>query len=161
MRFSGLGLIPACLHNPPMSAMAPTASLRRIEDLPTPPGLPWFGQLFAVRPPKIHQQVEAWARAHGSLFRVQFASRRMLVVADHALASAVMRDRPDGFERSPLSRRVSSELGMPGGVFSAEGEDWQRQRRMVMASFSPTHVRAYFPALIRVALRLQARRNQA
>jgi cytochrome P450 len=144
-----------------MSATVPTATLRRIVDLPTPPGLPWVGQLFSIRPPTIHQQVEAWARDLGPLFRVQFASRRMLVVADHALASAVMRDRPEGFERSPLSRRISSELGMPGGVFSAEGEDWQRQRRMVMASFSPTHVRAYFPSLVRVARRLQARWRRA
>jgi len=52
-------------------------------------------------------------------------------------------------------------MGLVGGVFGATGEDWKRQRRMVMASFDPAHVRQYFPSLQRVALRLVARWRQA
>ena len=49
------------------------------------------------------------------------------------------------------------EMGIPDGVFVAEGEHWARQRRMVMASFAPQQVRTYFPALLNVAQRLRAR----
>ena len=45
------------------------------------------------------------------------------------------------------------------GVFDARQfrETWQRQRRMVMASFDPAHVKRYFPALQTVAQRLIGR----
>jgi len=52
-------------------------------------------------------------------------------------------------------------MGLPPGVFSAEGEDWLRQRRMVMAGFDPGHVRRYFPALVEVARRLSRRWGRA
>ena len=52
-------------------------------------------------------------------------------------------------------------MGLPQGLFSAEGEDWRKQRRMVMASFAPDHVRAYFPSLVKVTLRLQGRWRKA
>ena len=46
-------------------------------------------------------------------------------------------------------------MGLPPGVFGANGEAWRRQRRMVMAGFDPAHVRAYFPSLLKVAQRLR------
>jgi cytochrome P450 len=50
--------------------------------------------------------------------------------------------------------------GIPG-VFLAEGDDWRRQRRMVMPGLAPHAIKAYFPSLVRVALRLQRRWQQA
>ena len=138
-----------------------TTALRQITDLPGPRGWPVFGNTFQVRRSQIHQNVEAWARQYGPLFQMKLGRRRLLVVADHELLAAVMKDRPDGFRRSPLTAQVSQEMGLPVGVFSAEGEDWRRQRRMVMASFAPGHVRAYFPSLVKVTLRLQERWNKA
>ena len=52
-------------------------------------------------------------------------------------------------------------MGLPQGLFSAEGDEWRKQRRMVMASFAPGHVRAYFPSLVKVALRLRSRWQHA
>jgi len=138
-----------------------STALRRIRDLPGPPGWPLVGNSFQITRARVHQDVERWARQYGPLFRMQLGRRMQLVVSDHALLSGVMRDRPDGFQRSPLSRAVGAEMGLPQGVFVAEGDDWMRQRRMVMASFAPGHVRAYFPALLKVALRLRARWEKA
>jgi cytochrome P450 len=84
-----------------------------------------------------------------------------LVIADHALLGAVMRERPEGFRRSPYTSKIGAEMGLPQGLFSAEGDEWRRQRRMVMASFAPGHVRAYFPSLVKVTLRLQGRWRKA
>ena len=150
------------LQRPVNQAMPPsTTTLRRIQDLPGPRGIPFLGNTFQINRPKIHQTVEAWAREFGPLFQMQLGARRLLVVSDPELLAGVMKDRPDGFRRSPLTSIISKEMGLPQGVFSAEGESWRQQRRMVMASFAPGHVRAYFPSLVKVNLRLRERWNRA
>jgi cytochrome P450 len=136
-------------------------ALRQIKDLPGPPGWPLLGNSLQVTPARIHRDVERWAATYGPLFRMRLGRQHQLVIADHELLSAVMRDRPDGFRRSPFTSQIGAEMGLPQGLFSAEGDDWRRQRRMVMASFAPGHVRAYFPSLVKVALRLQGRWQRA
>jgi len=136
-------------------------TLRRIQDLPGPRGWPLLGNTLQVKPPRIHLDVEAWADTFGPLFRMRLGRFEQLVIADHELLAAVMRDRPEGFRRSPFTSRIGAEMGLPQGLFSAEGEDWRKQRRMVMASFAPGHVRAYFPSLVKVTLRLRGRWQRA
>lgn len=136
----------------------PVASaLRSIDELPGPPGLPWVGNILQVSLPRIHRDVEAWARRYGSLFRFRLGPMRILAVADHELITGLLRDRPQRFRRAQRMTDTAHEMGIKLGVFNAEGEDWQQQRRMVMAAFSAGHVRAYFPSLLRVTQRLRAR----
>jgi cytochrome P450 len=131
--------------------------LRNLADLPGPRGLPVLGNLLQIDRQRVHQTVEQWSREYGPIFRFQFASRRFMAVSDHALLQQVLRDRPDGFRRTAKLQATWEELGLPSGVFGAEGEAWHRQRRMVMAGFDPGHVRAYFPSLLTVAQRLGRR----
>lgn len=85
-----------------------------------------------------------------------------LVIGDHVLIAEVLQQMPDVFSRSVISRRVGAEMGLPAGIFNAEGDEWRKQRRMVMASFAPRNVRSYFPSLVKVSLRLRNRwRNAA
>lgn len=140
-----------------MNAILNTPALRQIKDLPGPRGIPVFGNSFQVNRAQIHQDMERWAQEFGPLFKVRLARATMLVVSDHALFGAIMKDRPNGFRRTPMLGIIGNELGLPQGLFSAEGDDWLRQRRMVMASFAPGHVRAYFPSLVKVTLRLKGR----
>ena len=141
--------------------METTAALRQISDLPGPRGLPVLGNALQVSRAQIHQSVERWAREFGPLFQMKLGPRRLLVIADPELLAAVMKDRPDGFRRSPLTSTIGKEMGLPQGVFSAEGDSWRQQRRMVMASFAPGHVREYFPSLVKVTLRLRERWQKA
>ena len=142
------------------SAAAPTA-LREIAELPAPPGLPFVGNLLQVDRARIHQQVERWAHEYGPYFRFQLGNRRIFAVADHAAMGALLRDRPDGFRRTKRLAEISAEIGSAVGVFGAEGEAWKRQRRMVMAGFDPRQLRAYFPSLVKVSRRLEARWRRA
>ena len=64
-----------------------------------------------------------------------------------------MRDRPDALRRSSRSARAFEELGTTG-VFSAEGEDWKRQRKLVMRALTPEVIRNFFPTLNRLTTRL-------
>ncbi len=135
----------------------PEPALRQISELPGPRGIPLLGNSLQVRLPRIHLDLERWARQYGPLFRIQLGPRRILVVTDHAVIASVLRERPHAFRRPRRSNEVGREMGFQPGVFSAEGDAWRNQRRMVMASFSPGHVRAYFPSLLTVTQRLHRR----
>jgi cytochrome P450 len=130
---------------------------RRISDLPGPRGIPWLGVALQVNPIKFHQDVERWARQHGPFYCVKLAAQRFLVVSDPEAINTVLRDRPTGFRRWQVAADVAREILGWDGLFFAEGESWERQRRMVMSAFSPGQVRNYFPALHKVVLRLQGR----
>ncbi|MGO4391698.1 cytochrome P450 [Variovorax sp. M-6] len=137
-----------------------TTALRRIDDLPGPRGAPLLGNLLQIDAPRMHQQLEQWCHEFGPFFKLRMGRRRLLVVGDHEAVAATLRDRPEGFKRSDRQGAVAREMGLSPGLFRANGEDWRRQRRMVMASFDPAHVRSYFPSLQKVAERL-GRRWQA
>ncbi len=147
----------------PAEALTPTRppALREIDDLPGPPGLPLLGNMLQIDRAHIHQQVEAWARRYGPYFRFRLGREQLLVVADHVAMGIVLRDRPEGFRRTKRLRDVGAEMGLAGGVFSAEGDAWRRQRKMVMAGFDPRHLRAYFPSLVKVSARLEGRWRKA
>lgn len=134
---------------------------RRWEDLPGPRALPYFGSALALRRGRVHLKLEDWARQYGPLYRLKLGPQRLLVVGDHQLSAEVLRDRPDGFSRSKRLEQIGLEMGLVGGVFGANHEVWRRQRRMVMASFDPGHVKAYFPSLQKVSQRLVERWRSA
>jgi cytochrome P450 len=105
--------------------------------------------------------VEQWCKQFGPVMRLYFGPRAVLVIANHTTVNMVLRDRPGSFRRPSITAKVSAELGGFPNVFNAEGADWRNQRRMVMAGFAPKAIRAYFPALVNVALRLQRRWDTA
>ena len=131
--------------------------LRRAADLPGPRGIPVLGNALQIAPERFHLQLEQWARDHGPFYKLRLGRQLALVVGDHEVVATVLRDRPHGFQRTPRVREVGMEMGLLPSVFGSEGDDWQRQRRMVMASFDPGHVKRYFPALVKVADRLAGR----
>ena len=136
---------------------APAPALRPAASLPGPRGIPVLGNALQVAPERFHLQLEQWARDFGPFYKLKLGKQLALVVGDHEVVAAVLRDRPHGFRRTPRVREVGMEMGLLPSVFGSEGEDWQRQRRMVMASFDPGHVKRYFPALLKVADRLAGR----
>lgn len=138
------------------STSAP-AALRSFDTLPGPRGVPFFGNLLQVDAVRMHQQLEHWCAVHGPVFRLRLGPRRIVVLGDHELILSALRDRPDGFRRTTKLEQVWTEMGLLGGLFGATGDAWRRQRRMVMASFDPGHVRRFYPSLQKVGERLVAR----
>ena len=138
-----------------------SAVLRDIDELPGPRGMPVVGNLLQIELGRIHQILEKWAHEFGRYFRFELGGHHFLVVADHEVIGAVLRDRPDGFRRTVRLQNVAQEMGLGPGLFGAEGEAWRHQRRMVMAGFDPAHIRDYFPALMKVTHRLHGRWQKA
>ncbi len=141
------------------SATVTTAAttLRQIDALPGPRGLPVVGNLLQIDTPRLHQQLEGWCREFGPFFKLQLGSRLVLVLGDHAATASVLRDRPDGFRRTARLEEVWTEMKLQPGVFGANGDVWKRQRRMVMAGFDPAHVKRYYPAMLTTGQRLGKR----
>jgi cytochrome P450 len=135
--------------------------LRAYEDLPGPRGLPFFGNALQLDLPRMHQQLEQWSHEFGPMFKLKVPGRRLLLVSNHETVATVLRDRPDGFSRPRKLEEIWVELGLPVGLFVANGDVWKRQRRMVMAGFDPTHVKNYYPAMVGVSARLSARWQRA
>jgi cytochrome P450 len=119
------------------------------------------GNALQIEPARMHLQLEAWARQYGPYFRLRLGRRNLLVVSDHAVIGATLRDRPERFRRPLYSGSLLREMGFEQGVFFANDAVWKRQRRMVMAGFDPGHVKAYFPALMTVTERLRGRWQEA
>lgn len=137
--------------------MSDSAALREFDSLPGPKGIPFLGNALQVKADRIHQQLEVWAREFGPVYKVTLGKMPVMVVSDHKIIGTMLRDRPDGFARSIKFNKIWVEMGLPTGVFGADGDVWRRQRRMVMAGFDPAHVMRYFPALKDVGRVLETR----
>jgi cytochrome P450 len=130
------------------------AATRQIADVAGPRGWPVLGNMPQIEVPRMHAQLEAWAAKYGSIYRLKLSFRDALVVSRPDLVAAILRDRPDGWRRLGTMQSVIREIGVDG-LFSAEGDNWRRQRRLIMAAFDPGHLRQYFPSLQRVTQRLK------
>src|SRR5438552_2557477 len=131
-----------------------------ISALPSPPGLPLVGNLLSLERERLHLTLEQWRRKYGDYYRFRNVSREVLVIADAEAIGTMLRDRPDGFLRTARLASIAREMGFDG-VFTANGEEWRRQRPMVMAGLDPAHIKSYFPALVRVTERFAGRWRRA
>jgi len=94
-------------------------------------------------------------RAHGDVFSFRLGPKHCLGVADPALVRSIMRERPHDFTRMSTMESTARELGMHG-VFSAEGEDWKRQRTLIMPAFRDSHLLQRFDTLRAITERLMS-----
>src|SRR5688500_6226575 len=132
----------------------------KISDLPGPRGLPILGNALQVDTTRLHLTAEQWSRKYGEYYRFRLGRRTLMVVANPEAIATMLRDRPEGFQRTSRLSASAQAMGF-GGVFSSNGERWRRQRPMVMAGFDPAHIKSYFPALVRVPQRFQGRWRRA
>ena len=139
-----------------MTEATAAATLREIHQLAGPRGWPVLGNAPQLQRSRMHLQLEEWMRRYGDLFTFRIGARRFLVLADPDSIATVLRDRPEGFRRTSRLEQISREFGFLG-LFSANGEDWRRQRPMVLSGLDPAHIKAFFPTLVDVTARLARR----
>jgi cytochrome P450/nitrite reductase/ring-hydroxylating ferredoxin subunit len=133
---------------------------RSLSQLPGPRGLPLLGNSLQLDMPRFHLVLEQWCEMFGPMFTFKIGTRPVVVIADPALANTMLRDRPEGYRRLATIEPVLDELGV-NGVFSAEGDNWRRQRHLVMQALDTRHLRQFFPVLRKVTERLQQRWHEA
>ena len=136
------------------------SELKVYGDLGGPAGLPIVGNIFQVRLETLHRTLEDWADRHGPLYRVRFGTIRMVVVSDPETIRRIHRERPGRFRRTRGLELVAAEMGLKG-VFVAEGDDWLRQRKMVVMALNTAHLKSFFEKLVVIAGRLRRRWERA
>jgi cytochrome P450 len=99
------------------------------------------------------------------MFRVGVGPRLVIGIDDPDAINAILRDRPEGFRRWSEMERVILEIneavpemkGTPAAVFVAEGEEWKRQRRLIVTALNKDHLHRYFDVVRTATERLQRR----
>lgn len=133
--------------------MADSSTLRTLDQLSGPPGLPLIGNAHQLPSASLHQVLERWAETYGSAYRVRLGPRPALVLSDPALCQEALRARPEQFSRIASLELISDELGV-NGLFSSEGERWRRQRRVWIAALNAAQLKPFAPRLTEVTQRL-------
>ncbi|ALA56956.1 cytochrome P450 [Nitrospira moscoviensis] len=133
---------------------------RTLKDLPGPDGLPLLGNMLQLDLKHLQLVLERWAETYGSLYKFQIAHKPVIAVSDTDLINEVLKKRPAAYRRLASIEPVLKEMGI-NGVFSAEGEQWIRQRRTAMQALNTAHLRTFFPTLVKVTERLKHRWEHA
>ena len=134
--------------------------LKTYEALGGPPRLPLVGNLFQFRLDTFHRTLEHWADHYGPLYRMRIGPVRLAVVSDPDTVKRVHRERPHRFRRTRVLEAVATEMRLKG-VFAAEGDDWLRQRKIVVLALNTAHLKSFFPRLKVTTERLMRRWERA
>ena len=144
----------------PLNMVETRSRLQTYEALGGPSGLPVVGNLFQIRLDSLHDTLERWADRYGPLYRVRIGSIRMAVVSDPDAVKRMHRERPDRFRGTRALEAVAAEMRLKG-VFVAEGDDWLRQRKIVVMALNTAHLKSFFPRLAVTVGRLMRRWERA
>lgn len=136
------------------------APVSTLAELPGPPRNPILGNMTSFRDRPPHLVMEQWAAQYGQMYQFSLGRQRNLVISDAELVRKILRARPEDFRRQ---RKLADAIEQTGfrGVFTAEGKDWQRQRRLVMQGLTPNVVSAASSNIRTVTDRLAERWGQA
>ena len=127
--------------------------LRTVAELPGPRGLPFLGVAPRITPDALHLHLEGWYREFGGPYTFKLGKTRFVAFGDVDSAREVLKRRPKDFRRGRHMAEIINELG-GRGVFTAEGEDWRRQRKLTMPGFNQSQLRRFFPKLLTIVERL-------
>ncbi len=135
-------------------------TFKAFDDLPGPRGLPVLGNLHRIRFDRLHLILEDWAEQYGEIFRIRIGPKRIAVISDCSAMQHILAQRPEEFRRTTMLEAVATEMRLKG-VFAAEGEDWRRQRRIVIAALNRARLKDFFPTLAMTVERLKRRWERA
>ena len=146
--------------NPVATTATADAPIRDYRDLPGPRGWPLLGNLGQFDKASFHRSLEEGVARWGTMYRFRLGRFKVMVVSEPALMQSLLKDRPQNWQRGARLSRLLSSMG-PRGVFSAEGEDWRRQRKLVTRGLNPEVIRKFHPKLAEICQRLVTLWTQA
>lgn len=134
--------------------------VRRLEDLPSPKGLPLLGNALQLDPSRLHLILENWCERLGESYTFGLGPKRIFVSSNPEHLQTALRERPERYRRYSPIEEISAEMGF-NGVFSVEGDAWRPQRRLIMHALASTNFRAFFPTMQAITERLRCRWQRA
>ncbi|WP_168194821.1 cytochrome P450 [Chromobacterium phragmitis] len=131
--------------------------MKRFNDLPAPPSLPFLGNAHQLDKKGLHLTLEKWAREYRQEpFRFQLGPLKFIVLSRPEDVRCVLKERPTQFRRMREMSKIFDEVGF-SSVFTKEGEAWRRQRRMMQPAFTKHTLVPFVPQIARKALQLRDR----
>jgi cytochrome P450 len=121
-----------------------------------PRGLPFLGNFLQINRKTLHRDLANWCDTYGPSFQFKIANKSFVVISDADLIQQLLKKRPDGFRRMRSIETVFAEMSNRG-VFSAEGDAWKRQRKLIMPAFYAGHLSEFYKTLSTVTQRLRRR----
>lgn len=119
----------------------------QFKDLPGPKGIPFFGNLFQMDYPNIHNEFQELAEEHGEVYKLKMGPLNLAIVGNPKIIQYILRERPDGFIRMQKLNNVLRGEGIHG-TFNSEGEDWKMHRRVVAKGLNIKNQEAFFDKML-------------
>lgn len=116
------------------------------KQLSGPKQIPVLGNLLQIEGDRLHQQVEEWSEEFGPVYKIKVGPANVTVITDTEIIHEILRRRPDDFIRQSKMGNILNEAGAKG-VFTAEGDVWRKERRIVAKGLDVSHQKAYFPSI--------------
>ncbi|WP_299012896.1 cytochrome P450 [uncultured Photobacterium sp.] len=129
---------------------------RTIKDLPQPKGWPLIGNFTQINNAKLHQVLEKWSLEFSDTFKFSIAGKEYVVISEPTIVKDLLRRRPKSINRTSNLEKVFKKLGIHG-VLSSNGDNWKRQRKLIMPAFSKKSLASFFPLLESTTERLHQR----
>lgn len=118
----------------------------------------WWRYLRLFRRDIFSSQPERLYRARMAEFRTPLFTSFLINEPD--LVRLVLQDRPQDFPKAPLIAEALHDL-LGRSVFVTNGEEWQRQRRIIDPAFAGGRLREVFPAILAAGEAAVARFSEA
>ena len=136
-------------------------------NIPSPPGLPFLGNILDVQDEVPIRAMEHLADVYGPIFKLNLMGRERITIASAALLDELMDEKRfwktpgDGLNSAQPSKTANDNTSCPihsgRGLFSAPSEDdldWQQAHRTLMPAFGPLAIQRMFPEMHDVASQL-------
>ena len=117
-----------------------------LHEYPGPKPKPIVGNLLDIPSGKLHETFENWLDQYADPFQIHLMASPCIVSSDINFINYALKERPKGFKRSTRLSALMNEIGM-NGVFAAEGEDWERQRKIIADALKPARIKQFLPQL--------------
>ena len=133
---------------------------KSVTDLSGPKGWPILGNYPQIDFREFHAQLERWADEFGGVYRVALGPNQFVIVSDVEASNFLLRERPHLFGRRVALEHIFDELGF-NGVFSADDDNWRRQRKIVITALNSAHLHEFYGSMQATTQRLQKRWERA
>lgn len=124
--------------------------------IPAPPSSRILGPVDLNNLASFHLQLMAWQKIYGDFYRLRQGWRQSLVISNQTVIKNILQSRPNKYYRPLQFEKVFSDAGC-NGVFTANGDNWQRQRQFIDKAFRNENLKSFYPRLKLVTSRLLGR----
>lgn len=130
-----------------------TVNVRAFKDIPGPATHWLLGNIGQFEKNLFHHFCYQQVQDFGPISKIRFMHKTILIVSRAETVQTLLKDRPEGFRRSSTLAGIFKDIGIEG-TFTTEGQQWQRQRRLINPAFAPTKLKNFYSTLQTITQRL-------